>query len=86
MDTQQRLAAIAETDPCYKIATVGELRKQQLLQPGDLEGKHVLQGGFLSDDTFAIYYQDGDYVDLHEMHNDYDKLVSILYDFLECDC
>lgn len=86
MDTQQRLAAIAEADPCYKIATVGELRNKQLLQPGDLEDKHVLQGGFLSDDTFAIYYQDGDYVDLHEMHNDYDKLVSILYDFLECDC
>ncbi|MNK89872.1 hypothetical protein D3C87_1098980 [compost metagenome] len=86
MDTQQRLAAIAEADPSYKIATVGELRKQQLLQPGDLEDKHVLQGGFLSDDTFAIYYQDGEYVDLHEMHNDYDALVAVLYDFLECDC
>lgn len=86
MNTQQRLEAITQADPSYKLATVGELRNKRLLQPGDLEDKHVLQGGMMSDDTFAIYYQDGDYIDLHEMHNDYDKLVAVLYDFLELDC
>lgn len=84
MNTQQRLAAIAEADTNYKIATVGEIKSK--LQPGELEGKQVLQGGVLSDATFAYYYQDGDYIELEEMHNDYDELVSILYDFLELDC
>lgn len=83
MDTQQRLAAIAVADPSYKIAVVRELQAQRLLQPGDLDEPHVLQGGFFSEDTYVIYYQDGDCIDLHEMHNDYDALVSVLYDFLE---
>lgn len=85
MNTQQRLEAIAQADPSYKIMTVGELQAKKMLQPGDLDNKRVLQGGMLSEATFAIVYVDGDYVDLHEMHNDYDKLVSILFDFLECD-
>ena len=85
MNTQQRLEAIAQTDPCYKIAKVGELRAQRLLQPGDLDGVNVLRG-MMDDDIYIIYYQDGDYVDLHEAHEDYDELVSVLYDFLECDC
>lgn len=86
MNTQQRLEAIALTDPSYKITTVGELQAKRLLQPGDLDDPHVLQGGFFSEATFVIYYQDGDCIDLHEMHNDYDALVTILFDFLECDC
>lgn len=86
MDTQQRLEAITQADPSYKIMTVGELQAKKMLQPGDLEDKHVLQGGFLSEATFAIVYVDEDYCDLHEMHNDYDALVAVLYDFLELDC
>lgn len=83
MNTQDMLKAINEADPCYKIAKVSELQAQRLLQPGDLDGVSVVGvDSFLGSDTYVIYYQDGEYVDLHEAHNDYDALVAILYDNL----
>lgn len=85
MNTQQRLQAIADADPCYKIATVGELQMARRICPGDLDQVNVLKGN-LSESTFIIYYDDGEYVDLHEAHEDYDELVATLFDFLECDC